>query len=541
MSEGDHTVMPSLNGGNGQSQGLAGFDDFAPAEDQSANFLPHLVSLGFIKEAVQRSTRFWCLTAILGMFAGLGVYVMSPHPYQASTTLLLTLGPNEDVNTAAQNNQAIANSRAVAGLAAHELGLPEGADSLLATYTATAATDRVLQIMVSAPSSNQAVLRAGAIATAFLQFRAGELRKAEQLALQSLNKQISGVKGTVKSVSAHISQLSTQPSSPSQQSQLSSLRTQLTTANARVSSLQQAVITNQATGLPATTVAVRESMVMDAAAPLPHSRLKPLVLYAALGLVIGLFMGMGLVAVRALVSDRLRRRDDIARALGAPVRLSVGPVRRNRLLPDRHVNAAERDANVRRIAVFLDRAVPRNSRRAAALAVVPVDDPRAAAECLVSLAVSHAEQGDEVVLADLASGAPAAGLLGVSQGVNVASGYGSLVVAVPDGDDVAPPAGPLGGVSAQRSRFTETVAAACARADLLLILASLDPAIGGDFLSTWTTDAVAVVTAGRSSWVKIEAVGEMVRQSGTRLISAVLVGADKLDESLGTVRAPELI
>ena len=76
-------------------------------------------------------------------------------------------------------------------------------------------------------------------------------------------------------------------------------------------------------------------MVLDAATPLAHSRLKPLVLDAAVGLVVGLVLGMGIVVVRALVSDRLRRRDDVAQALGAPVKLSVGAVRLNRWLPGR--------------------------------------------------------------------------------------------------------------------------------------------------------------------------------------------------------------
>ena len=78
---------------------------------------------------------------------------------------------------------------------------------------------------------------------------------------------------------------------------------------------------------------MKGSVVLDAAAPLPHSRLKKLILDAALGLVVGLVLGVGIVVVRALVSDRLRRRDDVAQALGAPVTLSVGAVRPRRWLP----------------------------------------------------------------------------------------------------------------------------------------------------------------------------------------------------------------
>ena len=81
------------------------------------------------------------------------------------------------------------------------------------------------------------------------------------------------------------------------------------------------------------------------------------------------------------------------------------------------------------------------------------------------------------------------------------------------------------------------LAEACARADLLLILATLDPASGGDHLVTWASSAAAVVTAGRSSSTRIRAVGEMIRIAGLRLASVVLIGADKSDESLGLVHA----
>jgi hypothetical protein len=60
-------------------------------------------------------------------------------------------------------------------------------------------------------------------------------------------------------------------------------------------------------------------------------------------------------------------------------------------------------------------------------------------------------------------------------------------------------------------------------------------------LATWATEAVVVVTAGRSSWEKIHGIAELVRLSGTRLVSAVLVGADKSDESTGLVPTPERV
>ena len=55
--------------------------------------------------------------------------------------------------------------------------------------------------------------------------------------------------------------------------------------------------------------------------------------------------------------------------------------------------------------------MPASTRGTATLAVVPVDDPVVPALSLVSLAMSCAQQGQQVVVADLASGAPAANLL----------------------------------------------------------------------------------------------------------------------------------
>ena len=71
----------------------------------------------------------------------------------------------------------------------------------------------------------------------------------------------------------------------------------------------------------------------------------------------------------------------------------------------------------------------------------------------------------------------------------------------------------------------------------MLSIVTLNPAFGGDYLRSWATDAVAVITAGQSTATRIHAAGEMIRLAGIRLGSVVVLGADRNDESLGTVTA----
>ena len=57
-----------------------------------------------------------------------------------------------------------------------------------------------------------------------------------------------------------------------------------------------------------------------------RSRFKTLGEYFGAALGGGLVIGLAIVIVQALVSTKLRRRYDVAQALGAPVRLSIGPM-----------------------------------------------------------------------------------------------------------------------------------------------------------------------------------------------------------------------
>jgi capsular polysaccharide biosynthesis protein len=513
------------------------FDD--DVGDQPADGAASLVSLEYIRAALRRSRRFWLITAIAGLLIGAGLYVASPHAYQASTTLYLTVGPEAQPGTAILEDQAIAQSRSVAGLAVHKLGLRQSVDSFLGSYTAAVVTDRVLSITANAPSSSEAVRRVSAVASEFLAFRAQQLQAQQRLEFAALDQQIVKTRQHLKAISAQITQVSAQPTTPKQQSKLSALQATHDRAEADLGALKQATSNDKASTQLETAAMIHESVVLDPANALtPPSRVKHIVLFAVAGFLIGLVLGVAIVVIRALVSDRLRRRDDVAHALGAPVRLSVRATSRSLRRPGRRGLAAPPGRDMQRIVAHLRGAVPARSRGAAALAVVPVDDPQVAALSVVSLAASCAQQSKRVVVADLCADAPAAALLGVKEpGVHTVNLDGAhLAAAVPAPDEVAP-AGPLRPAPPQaQGSLAGQVAAACASADLLLTLVALDPSLDAEYLASWAADAVVIVTAGRSSWTKVHAVGEMIRLVGVRLVSAVLVGADKTDESLGVIR-----
>jgi capsular polysaccharide biosynthesis protein len=534
VTDRDQRIIFSLNGDGGEPERFGGYDDFAGTESRSVDFTPSLASLGFIKAAVRRSVRFWGVIAILGLLLGVGTFKARPREFQASASVLLTPGPYDNYQTAAANNQAIAVTPAVAELAVRELGLQQNANSFLSSYAATSVTDQLLLVTASASSADQAVLRANAVASAFLKFRAENMQTEQNLVVESLQQQISQAKQQVSSINAQIGQAASAV-------QLDRLRTEQTNAENTLGGLEQAVIGNQTGNQPAVTAAIKGSKILNVAA-LPHSRLKPLITYGAIGLILGLAAGLGIVIIRALVSDRLRRRDDIAYALDAPVRLSIGTLRARRWLPSLPGRAASRDLDMRRFILRLQNAVPKRSQGPAGLAIVAVDNGPVVARAVAALAASYAAQGNRVLTADISMGTYMARLLGVKgPGAHAVSHNGAnFTIVVPDRYDAAP-VGPLRAVTSPTglAQAGDALIDLYASADLLLTLVTLDPALGGDHLATWAPNAVVVVSAGQSSAERIHSVGEMIRLAGTRLDSVVLIGADHSDKSLGLAHASD--
>ena len=89
---------------------------------------------------------------------------------------------------------------------------------------------------------------------------------------------------------------------------------------------------------------------------------------------------------------------------------------------------------------------------------------------------------------------------------------------------------PMTGPSSDTARAAET--------DVVIVVASLNPAKGAEHLREWATDAVVLVTAGRSNATTLESNATMIRAAGLHLRSVVLIGCDPDDDSLGTFDTP---
>ncbi|HET6188451.1 MAG TPA: Wzz/FepE/Etk N-terminal domain-containing protein [Trebonia sp.] len=497
-----------------------------------------LVSLAFIREALGRAKWVWCATTVLGLVIGCGLYVRYPPAYHAQTTVLVADAQGADPEVQVLTDQSVAQSQPVAANVVQQLGLAQSAASFQTQYSVTVVTPSVLAFNVGAPTSAEAVQRAAAVASSFLQYRAKFERTQLQQQAAVLQQQYNSAYQSLQQIENQLGQLPAANPTSAQLTQQTKLQAQAGDER----QIMQVATSTMATNAAATESLISGSYVLNPATQASGSKAKGAALYVLGGIFGGLVVGMAIVIISALLSDRLRRRDDVAAALGAPVRLSVASLGlpRRGLLPHPQ-RKARWDRDMKRVTAYLQGAVSGSHHGPASLAVVAVDDPEAVAPAVAALARSRAKEGKQVVVADLSAGRPLARLLGVkAPGVHPVTLDGvPLLVAVPNGDDIAP-VGPLRGddVPAVLTPPDEAVVAACSSADLLVTLVTLDPATGGEHLATWASEAIAVVTAGRSSAEKVHSAGELIRLAGTRFNSAILLGADRTDASLGLLDLP---
>lgn len=492
-----------------------------------------VATVGFLLAALGRRRMVWLTLALVGLVLGTGMYEHLAPSYPASTTILLVFGPNQDPQQQVFTEVALVQSTAVASAVVKELGLSEPVSTFQSSYQATDPSVTIVSISLSAPSSAQAVTRLDALSAEYLKVRAQYMRTQQQQQEIFLSGQISQAQQKLTAINTELSQAQ---SSGASHSKIASLTQQQTDATNALSQVKQAATSTELNTRTSTQASVQGTKVIDPAAPTHKSKTKVILTYIGGGLFGGLGLGIAIVVIGALLSDKLRRRDDVAYALGVPVGLSLGRLRPRRLPGLGGSSAKARDRDMRRLVAYLRKAIPASSRGPQSLAIVAMSDPGTVAAAVVSLATDAASQGKRVLLADLSDGGHIGKLLGSREpGVRKVDARGSrLLLAIPDPADVAP-VGPLPGRRGLMSGAQpgEELASVARDASLVLSLITLDPAHGGDHVATWATTAVAVVTAGEASALYIRSTAEMIQLAGTRLRTGVLVGADRNDESLG--------
>jgi capsular polysaccharide biosynthesis protein len=527
----------TMQGGNGIRDLLAGFGELPSATEATVG----LVSLGFIWSALRRARPVWLVTAVIGLVAGVALAIAHPPGHTATTNVLLD---TSSVQSGELNNDAaIAESTSVAAAVIAQLHLSETPVDFLKTYSAApwGNSTQILTITAQGPTDDAAVQRTSVIATQFLKFRAGYLQQQLQQTIQAYNGQVSQAQANLDRINSLVSQKSAEPASPTQQANLAVLQNEQTQASDNLHTVKEDASGQEVQAEAATAQMVKGSEMLSVPAPIKTSAKKTMVLYAVGGLIGGLAISMAIIVIASITSDRLRRRDDIAIAVGAPVMLSVGRLRRRRWVPDLWGRSAQRSRDMERVVAHLRSSVPASSKGAAGLAVVAVDNAPTVAQAVIRLAIASSQQRKRVVLADLSAGAPAARQLSITRpGISTVSPEGvPIVVVVPEAEDIAP-FGPLGSPSWGSTTVSEQLAETCREADLVLTVVTLNPTSGSDYLRTWATAAVAMVTAAQSTATRLHAAGEMTRLAGVQLGSVVVVDADKEDESLGIVAADYL-
>ncbi len=519
----------------GRAGGILTYDDFAITNDPIVG-IPGRPSLG---SAIGRRKRVWIVAAAVGLALGIGLFKVMPPPYKATASVSIAPIPGVLPTDEILTEVVLAQSRLVAVKAMHRIHLPtdpKSVQAFMGKETVLAPTDLVVAFTVKAASSDDAVARVRALAKAYLLVRSERLNAARLDTLKALNATIAADKKRLAALTVEIDNIPVQPASVAQQNRRVNLQAKKDQVVSALPTLEKAVrgFANQ-TELSNQKVESGSDW-LDSPQATPRSKIKYPVLYAAGGLLFGLAIGMGWVIVSALVSTKPRRRYDIARALGAPVRLSVGRIRASRRSAQRAPESAG-GRGVQQIATYLGRAVPQEQGRAS-LAVVAVDDTIVPALAIVSLALACVRDGKRVILADLTAGADAGRLLGCADpGLHRhVAGQRQLTVAIPE-DSGAPPAGPIRrSVSAAPSHSVDPeLEHAHHAADILLTLVTVDPGLGADHLRSWAKEAVVILTAGKPSATKVRTISELIRLSGTTLTSAVLIGADSADESLGVL------
>jgi len=495
-----------------------------PVEPQPPEFATgKMISLRFITSALRRRRRFWVALAVIGLVIGGGYHAVAPKTYLATTTIYLAhpSGSNDGVISA--NDLAMVKTAAVGQRAISLLDEPGLSPlKLLGAAPAAAPSDNILVLTISGPTPEEAVRRVNAVTQAYLMFRADQYDAQNQAVVSATNQQIGKLQSEVTRLTRQINR-----TSPSRAQLLSNLIGQRATLETQITGLQQTVQTDN---LSATSIS-QGSRVITRGTLVATSKKKTVIIDGASGMIGGLGTGLIVVILQAVLTERLWRREDIAGVLGAPVELSIARSRR-RLRRRFSIarQAARPQPALQGLVHFLhDRLSKDGSRRLGM--VVAVDDVRPAAAATLALAGRLSANGRDVVVVD----ATLERTLGKAFGL---AKPGVRQVRIGNSPEIRLVAPPKPWDTYQDDEWWERMQDDLANADTVLVVASVDPAYGAGHLQRWSSEAVVTVSAGRCTAQRVNVVAELLEAAKISVSSAVLLGAEASDDSIGIPDPP---
>jgi hypothetical protein len=501
--------------------------DVAPDEAADPGLpLAALVSFHYLRAAVRRRWLRCAVFALLGLLVATAFLAATPALPTAHVTLLLTHEQDADPNAASATDISLLTTQTVAENTIKELGLSLTPEALLNSVTPVqGGSAEVVELRMTGPTEAEATRRLGAFTRQYLAFRAAKVTARTQVLINGYKHQIDQLNVDLTATNKRIEALSS-----GGQAQTDSMTQELANKQKITGQIGDLEQTLQQTQLQLNSV-VKASGVIDPAVPVVAGHLRHNLLVLASGLIGGLFLGLVIVILQAIVSDRLWLRIEVATALDAPAPLSVrriappGPLTRMfGFLPRVRRRLARRAADRQRLGDAIDGLVDRPGHRAS-LAVLCLDNADEMRFGVLAAAMAAGHRGRSPLVVDLTGN-------GVVDGVFARMGD----VPPEEQPEVFRPTvvpslsrGPADLVAAE----WDDVTLAKVRAGVILVVADLDPAVGVDHLRAWTDDVLVAVTAGRSSVELVRTAGDLVRSVGLHLHGAVVLRAVRDDMSSG--------
>jgi hypothetical protein len=495
---------------------IANLDGAATGEEEE--YGGRIVGLRTMKEGLQRHRLFWMSCAALGLLIGAVFHLVIPTKYVAVTTLYLT-EPATGVAYTVADDVNLLETKAVEYRALSDLHI-DNRNDLPGSYHGVALGSVLLEIKADGRTPAAAVRWAKALARAFFSVRAQTLGGQTNIVVSSLNSQAKQLEAAVQRLNNAISVLSSAKAGPATANQVADMVSERGTDETQLTTLQNQVQQD----LLEQSALNKGSYVLDPAQALLVHTKRIFAEDGLSGLVAGLAIGVGGVVVGAVISDRPRRRAEVAALLGAPVELSLSDVPEPNLLTGGRVRGQLKrpGAQLKLAQRRLREKLGQLHRPALALVGVGKGSAGVATAVLAGTALSLAAEGKRVVLVDMAKGRPMARLFrvrgkrGAVSTVTFQGQYLGLVVAPEDM------------VVLDAKDVTQG-------ADAILVLADADPAVGSEHLRPWAEAAVVMLRAGKASDLLVEAAGQMLRDAGVPPVSAVMLGTDERDETFGSV------